>query len=232
MKEIFQTYVDNAFGEYEQADFKFVQFENNYRKFFPLNRDATLLDIGVGRGEMLSCMERWGFENYLGIDISPSTINFCKSIGLKCELVESTIEWLADKKEQYNLITLLDVLEHVKKEETIQFLQSLHSALSPQGTLLIQVPNMQAPDSQLHRYNDFTHEVGYVEHTLRQVLVCAGFADITCYGFEEMLATGFGRWKQTVIRNQYWRFVRYVRQLCDNLNPEILHPVFYALVKK
>ena len=42
-----------------------------------------MLDIGVGLGEMLSCMKNWG-HNYHGIDISPSTIEFCKKYNQEC----------------------------------------------------------------------------------------------------------------------------------------------------
>ncbi len=50
MKEILDSYIDNAFGSREQATFKFFQFELNYKKYFPENKESYLLDIGIGRG--------------------------------------------------------------------------------------------------------------------------------------------------------------------------------------
>jgi ATP-dependent DNA helicase RecG len=35
MKEIFDNYVETSFDGLEQAEFKFNQFEFNYKKFFP-----------------------------------------------------------------------------------------------------------------------------------------------------------------------------------------------------
>lgn len=100
------------------------------------------------------------------------------------------------------------------------------------GLLIIQTPNLQAPDGQLHRYNDFTHEVGYIEHSLQQVLMVAGFKDIKFGGFEEF---AIGVWKEKILkilRKFYWFYVKKVRLINGNLNPDILTPVFFAVVKK
>ncbi len=232
MKEVFDSYIDNAFGEYKQAHFKIRQFEINYRKFFPVDKKAAVLDIGIGRGEMLSCMKNWGYENYLGIDISLSTIRFCKSINLNCELVDDPIKWLCVNNERFELITLLDVLEHVKKEETISFLRALYVSLRHSGILIIQVPNLQAPDGQLHRYNDITHEVGYIEHSLKQVLVATGFKNLHFYGFEDIVHTGCKTHVRYILRFLLWKWIRFMRIVNGNLNPKILNPVFFALVVK
>ncbi|ACV63605.1 Methyltransferase type 11 [Desulfofarcimen acetoxidans DSM 771] len=231
MKDIFDSYVENIFCSYEQASLKFIQFEKNYKRFFPSNKGAKLLDIGVGRGEMLSCMRNWGYENYIGVDISPSTIRFCKSLDLNCILVDDSTAWLNENKNEFDLITLLDVLEHIKKEHTIEFLKAIKASLKNNGTLIIQVPNLQAPDGQLHRYNDFTHEVGFIEHSLQQVLITAGFKNINFDGFEEFVC---GDWREKVkkiLRSLFWRYIRFTRLINKNINPRILNPVFYALVK-
>jgi len=193
MKEIFDNYMENAFGERKQAEFKFKQFEYNYKKFFPQSKEVPVLDIGIGRGEMLSCMQRWGYENYMGIDISPSIVEFCKTLGLNCIEISNTTAWLNKNKNRFGLITILDVLEHVPKDEVISLLNSIREALQSGGILIIQVPNLQAPDGQLHRYNDFTHEIGFIEHSLSQVLLTAGFKTFDFYGFETLLVSGRNR---------------------------------------
>ena len=232
MKEIFDTYMDNAFGAYEQAGVKFRQFENNYKQYFPLDKKAKLLDIGVGRGEMLACMKEWGYLNYLGIDISPSTINYCQSLGLACQICDDVCAWLDKNRNTFSLITLLDVLEHIPKKQTIQYLKAIRSALRDDGMLIVQVPNLQAPDGQLHRYNDFTHEVGYIEHSLRQVLVASGFTGIQMNGFEGFVTGGVLENLRKLLRSLLWLYTRLKRDITGNLNPRILYPVFYAVARK
>lgn len=232
MKDIFDTYIENAFGEHKQAEFKFGQFEYNYRKFFPGNSSSKLLDIGIGRGEMLYCMKDWGYTDYLGVDISPSTVDFCTSLGLNCTLVEDTNHWLSSKRNCFDVITMLDVLEHFKKEEVIPTLKSLYAATAPKGIIIIQLPNLQAPDAQLHRYNDFTHETGFTEHSLSQVLSAAGIRNFHFHGFEDLFAPRIRTRLRVLLRSLYWSSCRFLRNLNCNLNPKILHPVFFAVITK
>ena len=230
MKEIFDSYIENSFDDYQQAQFKLSQFTYNYQQYFPNNKSSQCLDIGIGRGEILTCMQQWGYPNYLGIDISPSTVEFCKSIGLPCYVVPDTVEWLAANKERFDVITLLDVLEHVKQDKIVIMLKHAYRALKPGGRLIIQVPNMQAPDSQLHRYNDITHLNGFTEHSLRQIFVTAHIADFSFHGFEGFTDSTSRVFFAKALRSLYWKYVRFIRRLTTNLNPQILHPVMYAVI--
>jgi 2-polyprenyl-3-methyl-5-hydroxy-6-metoxy-1,4-benzoquinol methylase len=234
MKEIFENYVEHSFGVREQAAFKFKQFEYNYRECFPEDKGGKvrLLDVGIGMGEMLSCMKDWGYENYLGIDISTSTIDFCKSLNLPCELVEDSTAYLTANPDSFDVITLLDVLEHIPKKEIITFVKALRLALKPGGVLIIQVPNLQAPDGHLHRYNDITHETGFIEHSFAQVLLAAGFKKFKFAGFEEFVFGTRIEHLKKMLRSLHWRTVRFWRRMDGNLNPRILNPVFSAIVWK
>jgi 2-polyprenyl-3-methyl-5-hydroxy-6-metoxy-1,4-benzoquinol methylase len=234
MKEIFENYVEHSFCTKGQAAFKFKQFEYNYQKHFPKNKgmESRLLDIGIGQGEMLSCMKDWGYENYHGIDISPSTVDFCKSLNLPCELVEDSTAYLTANPDSFEVITLLDVLEHIPKKEVITFVKALQSALKPGGVLLIKVPNSQAPDGDLHRYNDITHEIGFIEHSLAQVLLAAGFKKFRFAGFEEFVFGTREEYLRKMFRRLHWLNVRFWRRMDGNLNPRILHPVFSVIVWK
>ncbi len=233
MKDIFDNYVEHSFGAREQASFKFKQFEYNYRPYFPEAGDSVrLLDIGIGRGEMLACMRDWGYENYIGVDISPSTVNFCRSLNLPCELVDDSTEYLSANPNAFDVITLLDVLEHIPKKEMIQFVKALRGALKPGGVLIIQVPNLQAPDGHLHRYNDITHEVGFIEHSFAQVLLAAGFGKFKFIGFEELVSGTLTEIVRKTFRSLHWLVVRFLRSTDGNINPKILNPVFSAVIYK
>ncbi|BEI34778.1 hypothetical protein PHIN6_02960 [Polynucleobacter sp. HIN6] len=231
MKEIFDNYVETSFDGYQQATFKFKQFKINYEKFLPKDKKSLVLDIGIGRGEMLSCMRDWGF-NYQGVDISPSTVKFCQSHKLKCEVTDDTVQWLLNNRKKFSLITCLDVLEHVPQNQTINFLKAIKSSLSNGGVAIIQVPNLQSPYGYLHHFNDFTHVSGFVEHSLRQVLLAAGFKQIELYGFEEIFATSLKQRLRLALRFFYRRAVRFLRALNANPNPKILDPVIFAVARK
>ena len=158
MHEIFKNYIDNSFDGHFQADFKLRQFDLNYKKHFNNSEPLRTLDIGVGRGEMLSCMKIWG-HNYYGIDISHSTVKFCKKLNLLCEHVNDTEFWLKNHQKEFDIITCLDVLEHIPKEHLINFLKSIRNSLNKDGIAIFQVPNLQSPFGYLHHFNavSYTH---------------------------------------------------------------------------
>lgn len=231
MKEIFDNYVETSFDGFKQAKFKFKQFEINYKNYFPADKSSFVLDIGIGRGEMLSCMRDWGF-NYQGVDISSSTVRFCQLLNLKCQTVEDTAAWLFENQENFTLITCLDVLEHVPRDQTIGFLKAIRASLCNGGQVIIQVPNLQSPFGYLHHFNDFTHVSGFVEHSLAQVLLAAGFREFEFHGFEEITRPGIKSIIRKSIRHIYRIIIRFARVINANPNPKILDPVMYAVIKK
>ncbi|MDB9787217.1 class I SAM-dependent methyltransferase [Bacteriovoracaceae bacterium] len=231
-QEIYNTYVDNAFGgQRKMANFKISEFYYNYLKYFPKNKETPILDIGVGRGEMLKVMKDNKYAHYKGIDISPSTVTFCQDQKLNCELIEDTQKWLTEHRNSFGVITLLDVLEHIPRDQSINFLKSIKKSLLQDGKVIIQVPNLQSPDGQLHRYNDFTHESGFVEHSLEQILLVAGFKNISFSGFETFVEPNVKNLTKRCLRYLYWKYVRFIRRISGNLSPEILHPVFYVVAQ-
>jgi 2-polyprenyl-3-methyl-5-hydroxy-6-metoxy-1,4-benzoquinol methylase len=230
MKEIFDDYVETSFDGREQATFKFAQFNNNYRTYFPVDKSKVVLDIGIGRGEMLSCMREWG-HTYQGVDISPSTVRFCQALGLNCLVAEDTESWLTENQGKFSLVTCLDVLEHVPRSQTIGFLKALRASLSADGKAIIQVPNLQSPFGYLHHFNDFTHVSGFVEHSLAQVLLASGFKEMRFYGYEEIYKTGAKQMVQKVIRWVYHKAIRFLRAVNSNPNPAILNPVLYVVAR-
>ena len=231
MKEIFDNYVETSFDGFQQATFKFRQFKINYEKYFPKDKSIPILDIGIGRGEMLSCMRDWGFK-YQGVDISPSTVKFCKNLKLNCEVTVDTATWLMHNKEKFSMITCLDVLEHVPRDQTINFLKAIRASLANGGLVIIQVPNLQSPFGYLHHFNDFTHVSGFVEHSLGQVLLTAGFKKFEFHGFEEIFAINFKQSIRLILRYFYRKTVRFMRAINGNPNPLVLDPVMFVVAKK
>lgn len=231
-KAIFDNYIENAFGnEAGQADFKIEEFKLNYSQYLPTSSDAKVLDIGIGRGEMMSLYKK-NKINYLGIDISPSTVEHCKKLGLNCELVPDSLNFLKQNSEKYSLITLLDVLEHFTLEYAIEYLRGLYIALKKDGILIVQIPNLQAPDGHLHFFNDVTHKLGLIEHSLSQLLITADIKEFSIHGYENITSNNFKSFVKRVLRFALHKWVKFKRMINGNLNPQILNPVFYAVITK
>ena len=119
-----------------------------------------------------------GYTNYVGIDISQSQIDFCKKYITPCCIAADAFEYLKNKKDVYSIISAHDVLEHIPRKKVIPFLEMIYSALGSEAALFLKLPNMSNPFALNNRYRDFTHECGFTEKSIYQVLYLAGFRKI------------------------------------------------------
>lgn len=128
-----------------------------------LPRDSTILDAGCGAGSILKRLSK----NYdcHGIDTSPKAIEFCRSRGLTNVSV-ATLETCSAPAQGYDLILLLDVIEHIDND--VQALQQASQLLNPRGHILLTVP---AHPSLWSSHDDVNHHKRrYTRRTLRQSL--------------------------------------------------------------
>jgi cyclopropane fatty-acyl-phospholipid synthase-like methyltransferase len=185
-KKAFSEYFDSVYSPSNFLDLKDYEnsasaFDLDYGSFLPANKDAEILDIGCGAGHFLYYLKKRGYTHFLGIDLSPGQIEFCKNyIAPNVELADA-FELLTDKISNYDAISASDVLEHIPKEKVITFLEMIYRSLKPAGILLLKLPNMSNPFALDSRFRDFTHECGFTEKSIFQVLYVAGFRDICVY---------------------------------------------------
>jgi SAM-dependent methyltransferase len=112
-----------------------------------------------------------GFKLVHGIDLSPEDVEACKKIAPRANVVcGDASEFLPLRQEEFDIILLKAVLEHMGKEQVIPFLQHVRRALRKGGTAIIDVPNMDWLLAQHERYMDFTHELGFTRESLSQVM--------------------------------------------------------------
>jgi 2-polyprenyl-3-methyl-5-hydroxy-6-metoxy-1,4-benzoquinol methylase len=146
--------------------------------WLPSNKDARILDLGCGAGEFLEYLAAMDFSKTEGIDYSPEQLAWCRSRGLeRLTQVHDAPAFLRERRGQMACVVMNSVLEHIPKAEIIPLLETIRDTLMKGGSLLLQVPNMANIYGLAARYLDFTHEVGFTEHSIRQVLIAAGFED-------------------------------------------------------
>jgi len=157
-------------------------FRKNYLPHLPVRKDARIVDLGCGLGHFLFFLQRAGYTNILGVDVGRECIDFCRVHGFPV-IEEEIIAYLQQESEPVDAFILNDVLEHQTKDMMWRVLEGVRSRLAPEGTFLVKVPNVAHPflgtDS---RYLDITHEVGFNENSLEQVLLMAGFANVRVFG--------------------------------------------------
>ena len=130
--------------------------------------NLRILDIGCGTGKNLEEFSEFG--KTFGIDTSVHAIKFCKEKrGLK-NLTFGSAEKTGFEKEQFDLVSMLDVLEHT---DDARALKETFRILKKSGYFLITVPAYKWMWSQwdvvLH------HKRRYTKGQIESLLKSAGF---------------------------------------------------------
>ena len=152
-------------------------YETFLKGWLPGEKDAAILEVGCGGGKLLYFLKTRCYTNLQGVDISP------QQVALACQVSKDVVEadaikFLESHKARHDLIIGLDIVEHFRKDEVLRFLDACHAALKPGGRLILQTPNAESPWGTHHRYNDFTHEIGFNPNSLERLLALTGFSDI------------------------------------------------------
>ncbi len=104
-----------------------------------------ILDIGSGTGDFLSVCKK---NNWNTIGLEPN--KKAREISLTKKLViKENINDIIEIGEQYDIITLWHVLEHVPN--LIEYIEQLKTLLKDDGTLIIAVPNFKSYDASYYK---------------------------------------------------------------------------------
>ncbi|OGS45232.1 MAG: hypothetical protein A2539_10400 [Elusimicrobia bacterium RIFOXYD2_FULL_34_15] len=172
-------------SNYEDVSIKGLErwknyYHINYNRFLPSDKNAKILDIGCGHGRLLYYLKSRGYHNIHGIDISSQQIKAAIQNGFDSVECASAFDFLNNKREEYDAIIMIDILEHIEKSEELQLLNKVHNALKINGRVILQLPNALSLFNEF-LYQDITHETAFTSGSARQILDIAGFKNINIY---------------------------------------------------
>ncbi|KKR07938.1 MAG: Methyltransferase type 11 [Parcubacteria group bacterium GW2011_GWC2_39_14] len=186
MQEVYNKFLSAGFAAFNESNARYLisQYGYNYKKFLPSNKSARILEIGAGMGRFLQYLGEAGYENFLGVDISPESIQYCEEKGIKkVQLIKSIDDFLIGSG-NFDLIFMNDVIEHLPQDETLETLHRLYERLNSGGRLIIKTGNLSSLIGPRIRFGDFTHYQGFTEYSLAQVIQIAGFSVFQVYPFK------------------------------------------------
>ncbi len=156
-------------------------YKNKIKPLLPKDKSIRILDLAAGHGDLLYCLKKDGYKNIKGIDLSEEEIKRGKEIGVE-ELVKDDIfKFLAKTEETFDVIFLMDILEHLKRDAFFNLLKTVKKKLKNSGMLIIQVPNAEGIFGMRIRYGDLTHELAFTRNSLLQAITTTGFKKINFY---------------------------------------------------
>ncbi len=151
-----------------------------------------LLDLGCGNGAFLLRAHSAGWD-VVGVDFDPKAVEVACSQGLDVRL--GGVESLDPSAEQFDVITLAHVIEHV--HHPVQVLQACFSLLKPGGFLWLETPNIASDGHQLYGASwrglePPRHLVLFTLDSMRNALSAVGFADIKTLPYRPLCDGVFG----------------------------------------
>ena len=183
MNEAIDLFITGGFRTLRDLSRAFRDYDNFYGHLLGDDTDKRVLDIGCGTGIFLKYLIKKGFVDVSGIDASREMIAFCKNEdSMQVEHVTDLVQYLLSREAHYDFIFLNDVIEHFPKESVLENLQAIYGALKVNGQVVIKTGNTATLAGFYLRYKDFTHEHGFTEYSLRQVLMVSGYQDVALTG--------------------------------------------------
>lgn len=161
---------------------KVLEYLGKYRGKF--------LDIGFGRGDLEKKIikKRLPIEIY-GVDISSRSVKIAKK-GLKGNYYVSDIYKLPFKSSFFEIIAILDVLEHIYEKDIFRALREVSRVLKKNGKLVISIPlNENLDQLNMEGRNSNRHLREYTPEILQRELSTSGFkiiAERYIYAFKEL----------------------------------------------
>ena len=116
----------------------------------------NLLDVGCGDGYLINnCSVICPQIEMQGIDLVENAIKFANAFA-RNKNVKFQVKDIKDVKEKFDIVTLIEVLEHIPDEEIDVFLRNVISKIKKDGYFIISVPTDVRPVAKKHyrHYNE------------------------------------------------------------------------------
>lgn len=111
----------------------------------------SILDVGCGDGKFLyQCNKKFANKKLVGLDYSETAINMAKALNNSINYIKGDIGDREKITEKYDIITLIEVLEHIPPKEISDFIANIKHHLNDNGQLIITVPSKNIPTTSKH----------------------------------------------------------------------------------
>ncbi len=110
----------------------------------------SLLDVGCGDGKMIFEIMKFSKDKrVMGVDLSEKAIRFAKAFNYE-NGAEFCCGNLTQIKEKFDIITLIETLEHIPNEQVEKLISNIYDRLDKGGILIVSVPADNLPVAAKH----------------------------------------------------------------------------------
>ena len=180
----------------------YPQLRHVIERHVPADRSVRIADLGCGHGALIFCLRTLGYVSIEGVDVSPEQVALAKRLGIGGVSHGEIADFLKNRTANYDILFIMDVLEHLDKQELVDLLELVREALTEGGKVIIHVPNAEGIFGMRVRYGDLTHQICFTPQSIRQTLLATGFKHISVYE-DKPIVHG----TKSLIRRVLWDFL-------------------------
>jgi len=188
---LYETYYKNAFVGYDEQDLTIRQFAGiiqDIRGLLGNKRDASLLDVGCATGVFLDLARKEKFF-VKGVEVSKDLAEYARKEF--CLEVYNDLIDAAFPPESFDVVTMLDVIEHIPPSLLSAIIGDIYRILKPGGVLVIRTPAEDALlrgiakfiflcsrrkiEFPMHFFYSYEHILSFSSKTLAMLIMRFGF---------------------------------------------------------
>lgn len=174
MNNSYLSHLDSAYGDKtfkRKVDYIKFNFGREIKKI-RFKKTPSVLEIGPGKGEFISYLNSCGIENIDIVDNDSEIINSInKNYKISNSFHSSDIIRVKKKLGKYDIIVLIQLLEHITPLSYFSFIKTIYSKLKKGGVIIVVVPNANNPLGLTERYGDLQHRNSFTEQSLKDLVM-------------------------------------------------------------
>ncbi|NWO04419.1 MAG: methyltransferase domain-containing protein [Alteromonadaceae bacterium] len=181
----YRSFEDLHRGSEEAIAKRLEVYQPVIQKLHDVFPSANALDLGCGRGEWLTTLQKTGFQA-AGVDTDPDMHATCQSKSLN-SYQQDALDFLQTAPDNhYALVSAFHFIEHIPFESLNKLTEQLFRVLKPGGVVLLETPNPENPViGSCYFYMDPTHVKPLPPALLKFLAEYIGFSSATVWRLNE-----------------------------------------------
>ena len=154
-----------------QSKWHRIKFQALYDLF---GANEKHLDIGCGAGTLIGSLP--GHIHSTGLDIAQSQIDYARRhYGSSTKIfLTAPGGWHVIAPESFDIVTLIELIEHLEDDKVVDLLRRSHKALKLGGRIVVSTPDYGGPwlalEFLLNRVGNVTYEQQHINHFTKRRL--------------------------------------------------------------